>query len=85
MIGERFDGSISHTPWSAYNGEKICLTQRKSATRSIRVTMPVGAPLKTALDAAAKTKKGPLILVNSDGKPWTADGFFFPKSEENRP
>jgi integrase len=39
------------------------------------VVVPVGAPLKGALDAAARTKKGPLILVNSDGKPWTPDGF----------
>ena len=35
----------------------------------------MGAPLKVALDAASKSKQGPLILVNSEGKPWTADGF----------
>lgn len=38
-----------------------------------RVTIPVGAPLKAALDAGAK--KSPVVLVNSDGKPWTSDGF----------
>jgi integrase len=35
----------------------------------------VGAPLKAALDSAAKAKQSPLILVNLEGKPWTADGF----------
>jgi integrase len=37
--------------------------------------IPVGAPLKVALDLASKSKQGPLILINSEGKPWTADGF----------
>ena len=37
--------------------------------------IPVGEPLNSALDAAAKTKTGPLILVNSEGAPWTPDGF----------
>ena len=35
--------------------------------------IPVGAPLKEALDAA--TKRCPVILTNTDGKPWTSDGF----------
>jgi integrase len=48
------------------------LRQRKGG---VRVVIPVGASLKAALDAAAKTKKGPLILVNSSGQPWTPDGF----------
>jgi hypothetical protein len=34
-----------------------------------------GGPLKAALDAAAKTKRSPSILVNTEGKPWTGDGF----------
>jgi hypothetical protein len=38
-----------------------------------RVVIPVGAPLKAALDATPKT--GPLILVSSDARPWTSDGF----------
>ena len=33
----------------------------------------VGAPLKVALDAAAT--RSTIILTNSDGKPWTSDGF----------
>jgi integrase len=37
------------------------------------VTIPVGAPLKAALDAALK--HGPLILTSTDRRPWTEDGF----------
>ena len=42
----------------------------------MRIVIPVGAPLKAALDAA-KIGKGPEdhILLNSDGQPWTPDGF----------
>src|SRR5262249_29417055 len=35
----------------------------------------VGAPLKAALHQAAMHKGGPLILVNSYGRPWTQGGF----------
>ena len=38
-----------------------------------RVVIPVGAPLKAALDAAQK--HGPLILTNSRRRPWTSHGF----------
>ena len=41
----------------------------------MRVKVPVGAPLKVALDEAAKTKQSPVILLNSENKPWTPDGF----------
>jgi len=37
------------------------------------VTIPVGAPLKAALDATKK--RGPLILMNTRGRAWTANGF----------
>jgi hypothetical protein len=30
--------------------------------------------LKTALDAAAKDKKSPIILLTSEGRPWTEGG-----------
>ena len=69
--GQR-QGDLLRLPWSGYDGKYIRLRQSKTG---IRVAIPVGAPLKAALDAAAKTKKSPLILVNSEGKPWTADGF----------
>lgn len=37
------------------------------------MVIPVGAPLKTALDRAAK--RSTIILTTIDGKPWTPDGF----------
>ena len=69
--GQR-QGDLLRLPWSGYDGTHIRLRQRKGG---LRVTIPVGAPLRTLLDAAAKAKKGPIILVNSDDKPWTSDGF----------
>src|SRR5262249_19026820 len=35
--------------------------------------MPAGGPLRALLDAAER--RGPVILTNSLGRPWTADGF----------
>jgi integrase len=69
--GQR-QGDLLRLPWSGYDGTHIRLRQSKSG---VRVVIPVGAPLKAALDAAAKTKRSPSILVNTEGKPWTADGF----------
>jgi integrase len=39
----------------------------------VRVVIPVGAPLKAALDAAQK--HGPLILTNSLRRPWQSHSF----------
>jgi integrase len=47
---------------------------RQSKT-GVRVQIPVGAPLKVALDEAAKCKCSPTVLLNSDGRPWTQGGF----------
>jgi integrase len=69
--GQR-QGDLLRLPWSAYDGTHIRLRQSKSG---IRVVIPVGSPLKSALDAAANNKKCPLILTSSEGKPWTADSF----------
>jgi integrase len=69
--GQR-QGDLLRLPWSSYDGTHIRLRQSKTG---IRVVIPVGSPLKTALDAASKLKKSPLILTNSEGKPWTADCF----------
>jgi integrase len=55
---------------NAYDGSHIRLQQSKTGRR---VVVPVGAPLKVALDAA--TKRSTIILTNSEGKPWTSDGF----------
>jgi integrase len=69
--GQR-QGDLLRLPWSAYNGKTIRLRQSKTGAR---VEIDVGAPLKAALDAAYKTKVGPLILVSTDRRPWTPDGF----------
>jgi integrase len=67
--GQR-QGDLLRLPWSAYDGTHIRLKQSKTHTR---VVIPVGAPLKAALDGA--TKYGPLILPNSLRRPWTSHGF----------
>jgi integrase len=67
--GQR-QGDLLRLPWSAYDGTHIRLKQSKGGAR---VVIPVGVPLKAALDAA--TKFGPLILTNSYRRPWTSHGF----------
>jgi integrase len=67
--GQR-QGDLLRLPWSAYDGTHIRLRQSKS---SKPVSILVGAPLKAMLDAALK--RSPIMLINSEGKPWTSDGF----------
>ena len=68
--GQR-QGDLLRLPWSAYDGTHIRLRQGKTGTR---VVIRVDAPLKAALDATSK--RSTIILTNSDGKPWTSDGFW---------
>jgi integrase len=67
--GQR-QGDLLRLPWSAYDGSHIRLRQSKTGRRMV---MPAGAPLKALLDATER--RGPLILTNSLGRPWTSDGF----------
>ena len=67
--GQR-QGDLLRLPWSAYDGTHIRLRQSKTGRR---VEIKVGAPLKAALDATPK--RSTIILTNSEGKPWTSDGF----------
>jgi integrase len=67
--GQR-QGDLLRLPWSGYDGTHIRLRQGKTG---VRVVIPVGAPLKAMLDATPK--RSTIILANSDGKPWTSDGF----------
>jgi integrase len=67
--GQR-QGDLLRLTWSAYNGQEIRLRQSKTG---VRVLIPVGAPLKAMLDATPR--RSPIILVNSEGRPWTSDGF----------
>jgi integrase len=57
-------------PWSAYDGTTIKLRQGKTGAY---VPIPVSDALKEALDAAPR--KSPIMLTNSDGKPWSESGF----------
>ena len=71
-------GDLLRLPWSAYDGSTIRLVQSKSIReggkrRPVRVSIPVGAPLKAALDAAKK--HGSIILTNSLHRPWTEGAF----------
>jgi integrase len=67
--GQR-QGDLLRLAWSAYDGRNIRLRQSKGG---VRVVIKVGAPLKAALDAA--TKRSTIMLTNSDGAPWSPDGF----------
>jgi integrase len=67
--GQR-QGDLLRLPWSSYDGKNIRLRQSKTGRR---VVIPVGAPLKAALDQASK--RSTIMLTNIEGKPWTSDGF----------
>jgi integrase len=67
--GQR-QGDLLRLPWSAYDGTHIKLRQSKTGRH---VEIKVGAPLKAMLDTVSK--RSTIILTNSDGKPWTSDGF----------
>jgi integrase len=57
-------------PWSAFDGTHIRLRQSKTG---VSVIIPVAAPLKAALDATPRCSG--IILLSSDGRPWTSHGF----------
>jgi integrase len=67
--GQR-EGDLLRLPWSSYDGTHIRLRQSKGGKR---VTIPVGAPLRAALDAARR--ESPIILMTLRQTPWTEDGF----------
>jgi integrase len=67
--GQR-QGDLLRLSWNAYDGKHIRLRQSKTGAR---VVIPVGAPLRAALDAAPKVS--PIILTNQHGKPWRSESF----------
>ena len=67
--GQR-QGDLLRLPWSAYDGTNIKLRQRKTAQY---VTIPAADVLKAALDAAPR--QSPIMIINSEGKPWSESGF----------
>jgi integrase len=72
--GQR-QGDLIRLTWMQYDGAKIRLRQRKGKGKKKRVVIPVGAPLKAALDAGRPEKPEGPILRNTFCEPWTADGF----------
>ena len=74
--GQR-EGDLLRLSWSAYDGKSIRLRPRKTSPQAPArraVTIPVGAPLQAVLDAAPRPSS-PIILLSSEGKPWTEAGF----------
>lgn len=67
--GQR-QGDLLRLPWSAYDGVRIRLQQGKTGRR---VVLPAGEPLRLLLERTPR--RGPLVLTNTHGKPWTSDGF----------
>jgi integrase len=67
--GQR-QGDLLRLPWSAYNGTQIRLRQRKTGAY---VSIPVADALKAVLDVAPR--RSPIMLTNSDDKPWSESGF----------
>ena len=66
--GQR-QGDLLPLPWSAYDGSSIRLRQSRTGRR---VLIPVAAPLKAALEEAAKSKKAVTILTTVSGTSWTS-------------
>jgi integrase len=67
--GQR-QGDLLRLTWAAYDGRTIRLRQSKTRRP---VEVPIGKPLQAALAEAPRVAT--TMLVNSDGLPWTADGF----------
>ncbi|HEY0568835.1 MAG TPA: tyrosine-type recombinase/integrase, partial [Xanthobacteraceae bacterium] len=67
--GQR-QGDLLRLRWSDYDGSRIKLRQSKTGKP---VSVRVAESLKVMLDQTAR--RGPFILTNSRGIPWTADGF----------
>ncbi|MCA0921453.1 tyrosine-type recombinase/integrase [Pseudooceanicola nanhaiensis] len=67
--GQR-QGDLLRLTWSAYDGAKIRLRQRKTGAR---VEIPVGGPLGAQLDRAPRTAV--TILATSRQTSWTESGF----------
>jgi integrase len=74
--GQR-QGTLIEIAWSQYDGTHIRLAPNKQrrGKKKKRIVIPIGAPLKAALDARRPENADGPILRNSLGEPWTSDGF----------
>lgn len=70
--GQR-QGDLLRLTWTAYDGETLRFSQSKTGAR---VVIPVGRPLKLALDARRdESRNAVTILATASGRSWTSDGF----------
>jgi integrase len=67
--GQR-QGDLLRLPWSSYDGRALKLKQKKTGAY---VAIPVAEALRMELDAASR--RCPIILTNSVGRPWSESGF----------
>jgi integrase len=67
--GQR-QGDLLRLPWSAYDGDLIRFRQSKTGRRLL---IPASSQLKAEL--ATIPRIATVILTNTEGKPWTSDGF----------
>jgi len=74
--GQR-QGTLIGITWQQYDGTSIRLQPNKQrhGKKKKRIVIPVGGPLKAALDARRSERGDGVILRNSFGEPWTSDGF----------
>jgi len=74
--GQR-QGTLISIAWSQYDGTHIRLQPNKQrhGKKKKRIVVPVGAPLKVALDARRPENAEGTILRNTFGETWTGDGF----------
>ena len=74
--GQR-QGTLINVAWSQYDGTHIRLQPNKQrrGKKKRRIVIPVGAPLKAALDSCRPENAEGTILRNTFGEPWTGDGF----------
>jgi integrase len=74
--GQR-QGTLIGIAWSQYDGTHIRLQPNKQrhGKKKKRIVIPVGAPLKAALDTRRPEKAEGPILRNTFGDAWTSDGF----------
>jgi hypothetical protein len=72
IVARLVDGTTPGRPAAAHGQHTMASYQATSSKGGRRVVVPVGAPLKAALDAA---KVSPIILTTLNGTPWTPDGF----------
>lgn len=70
--GQR-QGDLLRLTWTAYDGETLRFSQSKTGARLV---IPVGQPLKVALDAKRdEPRTAVTILTTAGGRSWTSDGF----------